>query len=238
MNRNAQAVVLTALGAVALRVGATEEHAQYVNSWMQWPLVVSGALMVLLAFTRVFERPGAGDDEHGDDQHGDGRHGDRATPAVWALLLPVTVAFVVQPPALGAYVADRRVNEVGASSYEEAAVAPFPEGRTNDVLVSEFVTLAATYGEVLEGNEFRLVGFVTRDDEEWFVTRLSISCCAADAAAFRVQVQGVESPAEEQWVEVVGTWVSGTGDGVDPAEAPAVEARSVSPVDAPKRQYQ
>lgn len=231
MNRNAQAVVLTALGAVALRVGATDEHAQYVNSWMQWPLIVSGALMVLLAFTRVFERPGAGGDEHADGGH-------RATPAVWALLLPVTVAFVVQPPALGAYVADRRVNEVGASSYEEAAVAPFPEGQTNDVLVSEFVTLAATYGEVLEGNEFRLVGFVTRDDDEWFVTRLSISCCAADAAAFRVQVQGAESPAEEQWVEVVGRWVSGTGDGVDPAEAPAVEASSVTPVDAPKRQYE
>lgn len=238
MNRNAQAVVLTALGAVALRVGATEEHAQYVNSWMQWPLVVSGALMVLLAFTRVFERPeAAADGPDGErDEHGDGGH--HATPAVWALLLPVTVAFVVQPPALGAYVADRRVNEVGASSYEEAAVAPFPEGRTNDVLVSEFVTLAATYGEVLEGNEFRLVGFVTRDDDEWFVTRLSISCCAADAAAFRVQVEGVEPPADEQWVEVVGTWVAGTGDGVDPAEAPAVEATSVVPVDTPKRQYE
>lgn len=224
VNRNAQAVVLTALGAVALRVGATDEHARYVNAWMQWPLVVSGALLVLLAFTRVFERYDSGE--------------ERATMALWALLLPVVVAFVVQPPALGAYVADRRVNEVGETAYEEAAVAPFSEGRTNDVLVSEFVTLAATYGEVLEGPEFRLVGFVTRDGGEWFVTRLAINCCAADVAAFRVRVAGVESPAEEQWVEVVGTWVSGTGDGVDPAEAPAVDARSVVAVDTPKRQYE
>lgn len=223
MNRNAQAVVLTALGAVALRVGVTDEHTRYVNAWMQWPLIVSGLLMVALAFSRVFERTA---EDH------------RATPAVWALLLPVTVAFVVQPPALGSYVADRRVNEVGASSYDEAAVALFSETATNDVTVSEFVALAATYGEVLEGNEFRLVGFVTSDGDDWFVTRLSISCCAADAAAFRVEVEDAEAPADEQWVEVVGTWVSGSGAGTDPSEAPAISASRVEPVQEPKRQYE
>lgn len=234
MNRNAQAVVLTALGAVALRVGVTDEHTQYVNSWMQWPLIVSGALMVALAFTRVFERTEHAGEHSGE--HGDGGH--RATPAVWALLLPVVVAFVVQPPALGSYVADRRVNEVGSASYDEAAVALFSSGEVNDVTVSEFVALASTYGEVLEGNEFRLVGFVTSDDGEWFVTRLSISCCAADAAAFRVRVDGEGAPPDEQWVEVVGTWISGTGEGVDPSSAPALAASSVEVVAAPKRQYE
>jgi uncharacterized repeat protein (TIGR03943 family) len=221
VNRNAQAVVLTAIGAVALRVGATDEHTQFVNGWMQWPLVVSGLLLVGLAFTRVFDRT----EEDGP-----------TTPAAWAILLPVIVAFVVQPPALGAYVADRRVNEVGDESLDPAAVAPFSPTEPNDVLVSELVALAATYGEALEGNDFRLTGFVTRDGDDWFVTRIAISCCAADAAAFRVRVDGVESPPEEQWVEVVGAWVAGTG--VDAGDAPAVSAATVRAVDVPKRQYE
>lgn len=225
MNRNAQAIVLTAIGAVALRVGATDEHAQYVNSWMQWPLVVSGLLMIALAFTRVFERSDAG-------------RGHRASPAVWALLLPVVVAFVVQPAALGAYSADRRVNEVGAASYDKAAVALFSPDETNDVLVSEFVALAWSYPEALEGNEFRMVGFVTHEDGDWFVTRLTISCCAADAAGFRVRVAGADAPVDGQWVEVVGHWVAGTGEGDDPDEPPTLEASSLENLPAPKRPYE
>lgn len=225
MNRNAQAIVLTAIGAVALRVGATDEHAQYVNSWMQWPLVVSGVLLIALAFTRAFERAGTGE-EH------------RASPAVWALLLPVVVAFVVQPTALGAYSADRRVNEVGAASYDEAAVALFSSDQANDVLVSEFVALAWSYPEALADNEFRLVGFVTRKGGDWFVTRLTITCCAADAAGFRVRVAGADAPAEGEWVEVVGRWVAGTGQGDDPEEPPTLSVSRVEGVPAPKRPYE
>ncbi|MDQ6524818.1 TIGR03943 family protein [Nocardioides sp. LHD-245] len=226
MNRNAQAVVLAAIGAVALRVGATDEYARYVNDWMKWPLVVSGVAMVALAFLAVFSR------SHDDDQ---------ASPAVWALLLPVVVAFVVQPPALGAYVAERRANDVAAVRLDKAAVAPLPTGEVNDMLVSEFVAYASVYPEVLTDRQVRLVGFVTRDDEGWYVTRLSISCCAADALAFRVRAagpDGSEVPAEEQWVEVVGTWVSGTGEGIGATDAPVLEVAEVVPTAAPKRPYE
>lgn len=233
MNRNAQAIVLTALGAVALRVGITDEYARYVNEWMRWPLVVSGALLVALAFTRVFGR----DDAPALEEHGE--HG--GSRAIWALLVPIVVAFVIQPPALGAYVADRRVNEVRPDA--QAAVAPLADGATTDMLVSEFVALAATYGQDLEGHDVRLTGFVTRDGDDWFVTRLAISCCAADASAFRVQVRGVTAPAEEQWVQVTGQWVRGTGDGAstEGAETPVLDVAdpaAVVAIDEPRRPYE
>ncbi len=49
MNRTAQALVLTAIGGVSLRIGITSEYANYVNEWMRWPLVVSGVLLIGLA---------------------------------------------------------------------------------------------------------------------------------------------------------------------------------------------
>lgn len=224
MNRNAQAVVLTAIGAVALRVGITDEHTRYVNEWMRWPLIVSGVLLVGLAFTTVFGR-------REDDEH-------PATPAVWALLLPVVIGFVVQPPALGGYVADRRVNDVASVSYDKAAVASLAEGQTHDMLVSEFVALASTYGEVITDRDVKLTGFVTRDDDGWYVTRLTLRCCAADAAAFRVRVEGAEPPPDNQWIEVVGTWVEGTGEGADATEAPAVTAGEVTEIPEPRQHYE
>ncbi|MCR1783477.1 TIGR03943 family protein [Nocardioides carbamazepini] len=228
MNRNAQAVVLAAIGAVALRVGITDEYARYVNDWMRWPLVVSGGAMVALAFLAVFSR------DHDDSE---------ASSAVWAMLLPVVIAFVVQPPALGAYVAERRSNDVSAVQYDRAAVAPLPAGRVSDLLVSEFVAYASVYGEVLAGAQVRLRGFVTHDEDGWYVTRLSISCCAADALAFRVRVDGADgvdgsAPGDEEWVEVVGTWVEGTGEGVGAEDAPVLTATEITPTDPPKRPYE
>ncbi|THV12871.1 hypothetical protein E9934_10770 [Nocardioides caeni] len=171
MNRAAQALVLTAIGAVALRVGLTDEYANYVNAWMRWPLVLSGLLLVVLALTAAFDSDASDDDRH------------PTTVAAWALLIPIVVAFVVRPPALGGYVAERRVNDIAAASYDDPAVAPLAEGVTHDLLVSEFVALAALYGEAIEDRDVRLLGFVTSDGDGWYVTRLSIRCCAADASA-------------------------------------------------------
>jgi len=151
------------------------------------------------------------------------------------------IAFVIQPPALGAYVAERRANDVSAVRYDKAAVAPLPDGQVNDMLVSEFVAYASAYGEVLTGAQVRLRGFVTHDEDGWYVTRLSISCCAADALAFRVLVDGGDgapAPADEQWIEVVGTWVPGTGEGLGAQDAPILAAAEVTPTDPPKRPYE
>lgn len=223
MNRTAQMLVLTAIGGVALRVGITDEYANYVREWMRWPLVVSGVLLVLLALTASVGRLK-------DDEYSTG-------PVAWLLILPVVIGFVVQPPALGAYVADRRSNESDASRYSEPVVVGLEETGVNTIPVSNFVARAATDdGSTLVGATVRLVGFVSVDDDAWHVTRLAIACCAADAAAFRVAVEGVDAPPVDEWVEVTGTWVEGTGTA--PGETPVLTAEDVTVVDKPDRPYE
>lgn len=227
VNRAAQALVLTAIGGIALRVSWTDEYARYVNEWMRWPLFASGLLLVGLAATAAF---GSATEEH---EH-------PTTRFAWLLLVPVLVAFVVQPPALGAYVAERSANDLDATAYTDAAVAPLPEGEIADVTIAGFVARAATDdGSTLVDRDVRLTGFVTTDDSgDWYVTRLSIACCAADAAAFRVRVDGVEAPPEEQWVEVTGTWVEGTGVDTASDDTPSVTATDVVTIEPPNRPYE
>lgn len=227
MNRAAQALVLTAIGGIALRVSWTDEYARYVNEWMRWPLFASGLLLVGLAATAALG-PAPEEPDH------------PTTRFAWLLLVPVLVAFVVQPPALGSYVAERSANDLDASAYTDAAVAPLPPGEVVDVTIAGFVARAATDdGSTLVDREVRLTGFVTADDAgSWYVTRLSISCCAADAAAFRVRVDGADAPPEEHWVEVTGTWVEGTGVDTARDDTPAVTAADIVTIEPPDRPYE
>lgn len=231
MNATARALVLTAIGGVAFRVGITDEYANYVNAWMRWPLVVSGVLLVALAvLVTLVPRAGQDDDDHSHD---------RATTLVpWLLLVPVVVGFVIQPPALGAYVADRRANTSDARTYADAGVAPLSPDEETRVPVSSFIArVSYDGGSTLVDAKVRLTGFVSTDRSGgWYVTRFAIACCAADAAAFRVKVDGAEAPPEEQWVDVVGTWVEGTGLGV--GATPTLAATEVTEVQAPKRPYE
>ncbi len=226
MNHTARALVLSALGGVTLRVGATDEWANYVNDWMRWPLVASGVLLIALALVVVLTP--VGDHEHDHD---------RASAFVpWLLVLPVVIGFVIQPPALGAYVADRRANQADARTYADAAVPPLSETGENEMPVSSFVARASYDREALADVTIRLTGFVSADSTGWYVTRLAISCCAADGAAFRVRIEDADAPPEEQWVTVVGTWVEGTGTRL--GDTPTITATEVDEVDEPEHPYE
>lgn len=220
MNRAAQSLILTAVGALALRVSITDEYSRYVNEWMRWPLLFSGVFLVGLAFTAVLR--------HSEDEHS-------TTPAAWALLIPVILGLVVQPPALGSYVAERSVNPV-ADGFEPPVHPPLVEGEANDLPVSTFVVLALSHSEVIEGHSIRLTGFATSNEDGWYVTRVKIRCCAADASAYRVQVEGAPAPPDDQWVEVTGTWVEGTGTAGD--EPPVLTVDELTEIAEPKRPYE
>jgi uncharacterized repeat protein (TIGR03943 family) len=88
-------------------------------------------------------------------------------------------------------------------------------------------------GESLAGRKLQLVGFVTsKDDGSWFVTRFVMGCCAADATAYRVPVEGVAAPPDEAWVKVTGVWEEST-----PAR-PTLNASTVERVEPPRRPYE
>ena len=233
MRTTTQGLVLVFLGVVLVRLAAGGDYLSFVTSWMRWPILVSGVLLVLLAV-----KPALGLSEPDGGAEDPDAHHEHGVPSVtWLLRLPGLVVFTVGPPALGAYLAERRADDVPTVS-PTSTFSPLPAGENVDVELEELLWRAQVDdGVTLAGRSVRVTGFVSLDqDGGWYVTRMSIGCCAADATVTRVQVDGADAPARDSWVEVTGTWVEGTG--TDRREVPRLAASDVVPIDAPSQTYQ
>jgi uncharacterized repeat protein (TIGR03943 family) len=225
VTRQTQGLLLAFLGTVLLRLALTDAYLRYVTEWMKWPILASGIIMLLLAIGPVFLDP---DDPHGDD------HGHGVPKATWLLLLPGLVTFVISPPELGSFIAERRANQ--STAVEPAVVSELDADQSNELLLQEFVWRAQDGGDTLVDRQVKLTGFVSVEGDDWFVTRLTIGCCAADALAFQVQVEDAAQPERDQWVEVTGTYVEGTGTRLE--EAPVLTADEVVEIKKPRQTYE
>ena len=250
MSRLAQAMALTLLGGMVIKLVLSDSYLRYVQSWTRWPLLVSGAVMVAVAVYVVWQdstpesSPGRAAQADPGAEHlapvGDDAADRHSVPwTSWLLLLPVAVVFLVSPPALGGYMADRRANEAVPNLDRDYARAPLRVGGgPADLLVSEFVYLAEFDGPAsLRGQPVVLRGFVTEDRHGWYVTRIAINCCAADGSAYRVRVDGAPAPSREQWVRVQGTWKEPPASAPAPA-TPVLTAVTVERTRTPKQTYE
>jgi uncharacterized repeat protein (TIGR03943 family) len=224
--------MLSVLGILMLRIGLTDEHLRYVQPWMRWGVLATGGFLLLFSAVYLW----ADEDEHHDHEHEHGRE-HRAPLSAWLLLVPSLVVALVAPQALGAYVAERRANPAPATpiAYFEplAATDPLP------MKVVDFVSRAQLdTDQALRGRDVTLTGFVSREGDRWFVTRIGINCCAADAFAWKVEVADAEAPPEQSWVRVTGQWKAVTPDPTAPPPTPVLTAAEVVGIDAPRNEYE
>lgn len=223
MTSRTEGLALAVLAAVLIRLSVTGEYLRFVTPWMRWPLLVTGILLLAMAV-----RPALGWIPVNE--------ADRAPRSAWLLLLPTLLVFAVTPPPLGAFLAERRSDEAANRRYD---LAPLPESAGPIPLSpGEFEWGAAQADDPMgiAGKRVRMSGFVSSGkDGDWFVTMLEISCCAADALVARVRVSGHDAPPRDQWVEVTGTWLEGTGQ---EAGVPAtLLAERVVEIAAPRQVY-
>lgn len=262
MTRQVQAVLLIVIGLIVFRLTVFGDYLNYVKPSLQPFLIASAALVFLLGVVSFVHNRLAG--AHGEqedverplpveltrprstdgptfpvpyatDHHQHRHHG----PGVgWLFCVPMFVVLLIPPPALGSYAANR----YGATVPEPAStiLAPLPAGAVLPLPVKDYA-VRATWGAgtTLKGRTIRLTGFVTpQADGGWYLTRLSLICCAADGRAAKVEVQGMpnEYPASA-WVRVTGTWVPSPTP--EPAVAiPQVRATSVEKITEPDNPYE
>jgi uncharacterized membrane protein YcgQ (UPF0703/DUF1980 family) len=76
--------------------------------------------------------------------------------------------------------------------------------------------------------------------QEWYVTRMQLSCCAADGRPVKVLALGAgaaPAPASDTWVEVVGTYAPPSEPAVGGDHTATVDAISVQEVPRPDNEY-
>jgi len=222
VTRATQAIVVTLIGAVVLRLALFGGYLDYVRAWTRIPLIICGVMLVGSSIVTALRRPR-------DDGH------DRPRVA-WLLVLPVFVVFIVQPPSLGSYVAEHQSDQPPPK--RDVTLPQATDGKPMRLQIFEFIETAAYNSASLVDRPVRLVGFVSYDDDgNWYITRLSITCCAADAVSSRVQVVGKPAPPRDTWIDLVGTWV-------DPHVAntakvkPQIQVRTMRTISKPQEPYE
>lgn len=155
-------------------------------------------------------------------------------------MLPALGLLLFPPPALGSYSAGREAAQRAARGV--GAFPALPAGNPVELTVAAFSSRAIyDSGRSLNGRTVRLTGFVTHgDDGAWYVTRLLVTCCAADAVTGKVEIRGADDdvlPADT-WVTVTGAWRPKGKLGSDAAWPPVLDAVAVARVEQPADPYE
>jgi uncharacterized repeat protein (TIGR03943 family) len=250
MDRVAQNILLMVIGLVAFGVVLTDTYVAYVKPGLAPLLLLSGAMCFGLGLIGLLWAPSKPQQSRQDRRRrvvvepAVDAHVHRGPASAWLLVVPVLVLLAIAPPALGAYTASRQAQAIEAPS---DGALDRNIGR-NDAGVDYKTMSLLIYGvralgkdtSGLSGREIRLIGFVTpTDDGGYYVTRIAITCCAADARPVAIRVDGAIGDLQaDQWVEVIGSWAPPQphpgADFLDPVIAP----RSVTRADAPADAYE
>lgn len=236
MNRQAQAVVMFLFGGAILRASLTDTYLRYVKEGLRPFLIAAGALLITAALmTLWYDLRGRGG-HPGDD------HGHHEPRVGWLLMLPALGLLLVTPPALGAYAAGQSGTVLSAQA-ADSSFPVLPPGDPVSVSLVEYATRAVfDEGRGMPGRTFQLTGFVTPGpDGTRMLTRMVLSCCAADGRPIKVgmvgNVPGDQPP--DTWVRILGTYSTRVDqDPINKAGVPYVDVRSWQPIAAPRQQYE
>jgi uncharacterized repeat protein (TIGR03943 family) len=232
MKRRSEITITIGLGLAAGSLLRSGIYLRYVRPAM-YPLLAAAAVtLVAIGLASLLKK--ATPLRHGDDHQDAGPRDEDPHPehrhrlnAGWLLVIPMLVA-LVPPPALGASSIGRiAALTLTSGSYTQPIRPGIPA-----LTLSEFAT-RAIYGHSLADRDVVLEGFSTPSPSGgWNLTRLVIVCCAADALAIQVHVDGAPNPGTSTWVRVTGRW--------QPASAgvPAIQAAQVTITQQPNDPYE
>lgn len=257
MRRYGSAVLLLLMGGAVLRISLFSElYLRYVQAALRPYLVVSGVLLMLLGVAAAVrgmrqrneeehgEEEGEGEEEEGEEgehAHGHSHSHSHGGPRIaWLLTLPALALLLFPPPALGSYSASRE--EAQRAAQGTGTFSALPAGNPLDISVAQYSSRAIyDTGHSLKGRTLRMTGFVTHGSNgTWYLTRLLVTCCAADATISKVEIRGDEAdgaPQTDSWVTVTGAWVPKGKLGTDGAWPPILKATVVKQVKEPADPY-
>lgn len=238
MRRPLQITLLVLSGIGLLHIALfTDLYLRYVKEGMRPLLVASGVLLILLGVADAVSY-GRRDKHEGHAPHGESGHGhdhSSAPRVAWLLFLPALSLLLYAPPALGAYTAS---SEPAKAVTHQDTFDPLPATSPIPMTLTDFtLRVQEDRTRAIKGRTVQLSGFVTPGKQRgsWFLTRIIISCCAADAQSVKLRIYG-SAPKADTWVSVTGTWHPGGTLGTGSASV-ALDARSVEEVAKPVNSY-
>jgi putative membrane protein len=249
MRRELHALILALVGGTLLRLAVTGGYIRYVKVGLRPYLIAAGVVLLLVALASLAQalrgrHAGSGpagqrdaDDHHGHDHgHAPGRRG---FDVAWLLVAPMLAILLIAPPALGSFSAARSGTALGAA--QTSNLPPLPAGDPVRLSVLDYASRAVfDQGRSLAGHQITLSGFVVANGAGWYLTRMVITCCAADAQPIKVGLAGdvPDGLHASDWIEVTGRYSGRTDkDAVNGQAIPYLSVTASKPIPAPAQQY-
>ncbi|WP_433700741.1 TIGR03943 family putative permease subunit [Nocardiopsis sp. CA-288880] len=195
--------------------GAEEEHGHGADA----EAVAAGNTVSARESASAVERDY--EEAYGRGRGHQGHDHSRAPGVAWLLLLPVLAVFVVAPPALGSYTVEATSGSSGpppedrrSGAFDDGVEEAAP-GEVVSMDIRQFVMRAwIDEDRLLVGQEVELTGFAVpeKDGDGWYLARLQMACCAADAVVNKVYISNEPAPEADTWWTVRGTWVEPEGE--------------------------
>jgi uncharacterized repeat protein (TIGR03943 family) len=235
-------------GLTALVIGLSDVLTRYLRPSMARWLVLAGAVAVILGVASLLTDRSTVSDSPPHD------HGTWSTRVGWMLVLPVLVAVVIDPGALGSFAVNQQA--VGRSPLAgDFDLAALLEARSFSGQTVQLSHLELWQGveagsglDLLAETPLSLEGIVVHDDrlaEGFVLGRFLIGCCAGDALPIAVVVTG--DPAsdlpDDTWVRVEAmfdreaTATARRGEGDWAALAGVVDLVGLEVIDEPAEPY-
>jgi uncharacterized repeat protein (TIGR03943 family) len=236
--------VLLLIGGALIRTAWTGTYVRYVKPGLHWYLIAAGAVLVLVAainLARLFATAARSHQhDHGHEQDDGHGHGRRRFEPSWLIVAPALALLLVAPPALGSYAASHGGTALGSAATSD--FPPLPAGDPARVSLLEYASRAVfDQGRSLQGRTVTMSGFIVADGDRRYLTRMIITCCAADARPVKVGLTGAVPPgtAADTWLEVTGTYTAQTDpDPIDGEPIPYITVTAARPIPAPKQPYE
>jgi uncharacterized repeat protein (TIGR03943 family) len=234
-----KSVVLAASGLMLYQKISSGTLAFYINKRFEW-LIFAGMLIYLaLALTLVYRllMPRAA----GALPVTITRNSATSWFAVLLLATPALVGFVAPARPLGASaISSRGIGLQSAPAGPGNALQRTTSGPKN---ILDWLRMISTVGDPtqLAGQQADVVGFVYRNDprfksNQFMISRFSVSCCVADAAALGliVETDQLDQFKQDQWVRVVGRFKTGEFGN---EKIPVITAEKIEPTEQPEQPY-
>jgi uncharacterized repeat protein (TIGR03943 family) len=240
VRKELHALILALVGGTLLRLALTGDYVRYVKPGVRPYLTIASVVVLVVAgFTlaqAVARRRAAAGAEDG---HG---HAHGRFDVAWLLVVPMLVLLLVAPPALGSFSAARSGTALAAAQ-ASANLPPLPAGDPVRLSVLDYASRAVfDRGTSLAGRQVTLSGFVLPGDKgTWYLTRMVITCCAADAQPIKVGLTGAVPAGlkANDWIEVTGGYTDRQDkDPVNGQAIPYLTVGSSTPIPTPARQYE
>lgn len=232
MKRELHALILALVGGTLLKLALTGDFERYVKPGVRPYLVAASIVVLVVAALSLWPTRHAAHDHH---DHG-------RFDVAWLLVVPMLVLLVIAPPALGSFSAARAGTALGAAA-NPSDLPPLPDGDPVRLSVLDYASRAVfDHGRSIGTRHVTLSGFVLPGDGgTWYLTRMVITCCAADAQPVKVGLTGTVPDAlrANDWLRVTGTYTARQDrDPVNGQPIPYLTVESSQPIPAPALQYE